>query len=128
MTRRRHFTAVYERDPGSAAWLVSIDGLVGCQTYGRSLHEASARIVEALATWLDCEPAELAVTDRLPDDIAAVVRDVADKRSRAQAADEQARESTLAGARTLIDRGFSRRDAARVLGLSHQRIQQLLAG
>jgi predicted RNase H-like HicB family nuclease len=55
------FRAVYEHDPGDGAWLVRIEGLDGCHTYGRTKQEASDRIEEALALWLDCEPNEFAV-------------------------------------------------------------------
>ena len=44
------FTAVYERDTESGAWLVRIDGIEGCHTYGRTRSEAEVRIREALAT------------------------------------------------------------------------------
>ena len=44
MTRTKNYVAVYDRDPESDAWLVHIKGIDGCQTYGRSLRQAEARI------------------------------------------------------------------------------------
>ena len=44
MTRTKSYVAVYDRDPESDAWLVHIKGIDGCQTYGRSLRQAEARI------------------------------------------------------------------------------------
>jgi len=58
------FTALYERDTESAAWLVRIDGIDGCHTYGRTRPEAEARIREALALWLDRDAAGLTITPK----------------------------------------------------------------
>ena len=55
-------TAIYERDTESDAWLVHIEGVDGCHTYGRTRTEAESRIREALAVWLDRDPDELAIT------------------------------------------------------------------
>jgi predicted RNase H-like HicB family nuclease len=58
------FTAIYERDPAGDAWLVRIDGIDGCHTYGRTRAEACGRIREALAVWLSREPDGLTITTR----------------------------------------------------------------
>lgn len=52
------FRAVYEHDPAAGAWLVRVEGLDGCHTYGRTKQGAAERIEEALALWLDCESSE----------------------------------------------------------------------
>jgi predicted RNase H-like HicB family nuclease len=44
-------------------WLAHIEGLDGCHTYGRTRTEAEARIREALAAWLDREPADLTIVN-----------------------------------------------------------------
>ncbi len=49
------FTALYERDTESDAWLVQIEGIDGCHTYGSTRTEAEVRIREALAVWLDID-------------------------------------------------------------------------
>lgn len=56
------FTARYEHDPASDAWLVQIEGVDGCHTYGRTRTEAEERIREALALWLNRDPAGLRFT------------------------------------------------------------------
>ena len=58
----RSFRAVYEHDAADDSWLVRVEGLDGCHTYGRTKLEAAARIEEALAAWLDVEPSEFALT------------------------------------------------------------------
>ena len=50
------FIARYGRDTESDAWLVRIEGIDGCHTYGRTRREAEERIREALALWLNRNP------------------------------------------------------------------------
>jgi predicted RNase H-like HicB family nuclease len=56
------FRAVYEHDAADGSWLVRIEGLDGCHTYGRTKPEAADRIEEALAAWLDKEPSGFKLT------------------------------------------------------------------
>jgi predicted RNase H-like HicB family nuclease len=56
------FRAVFERDPIHGAWLVRVEGLDGCHTYGRTKLEATKRIEEALVAWLDQDPSEFTLT------------------------------------------------------------------
>lgn len=127
MNRSAPYVARYVRDPDDDAWLVSVDGQPGCQTYGRSLRQARARIREALAAWLDRDPASLAVTDCLPADLEAISQQVAHRRSEADEAGTAAEAVAAQAARDLAARGLSRTDAAAILGVSHQRVQRLLA-
>jgi predicted RNase H-like HicB family nuclease len=53
------FRAVYAHDSAEDAWLVCVEGLDGCHTYGRTKPEAAERIEEALAVWLEKEPSAL---------------------------------------------------------------------
>jgi predicted RNase H-like HicB family nuclease len=62
--QERSFVAVYERDDHSDAWLVRIEGLEGCHSYGRTRAQGRDRIEEALALWLDREPGELNIEHR----------------------------------------------------------------
>lgn len=126
MSPKKKYVAVYERDAVADAWNVRIDGVEGCQTYGRSLRQAQTRIREALALWLDREREDLTIEDRLPTSVSAVATQVARARHAAEAAGEKAQKQTSDAVRRLTDLGLSRRDAADVLGLSHQRIQQLV--
>jgi transposase-like protein len=52
---------------------------------------------------------------------------VSQARMEAEQAGTTAQESTVSAVRQLTDMGLSRRDAADLLGISHQRVQQLLA-
>lgn len=126
MSPKKTYVAVYERDRDDDAWNVHIKGLDGCQTYGRSLRQAQARIREALAVWLDSEPDTLAIRHELPPSVAAIADSVATARRQAQDAGSKAQRATVEAVRRLTDLGLSRRDAAELLGLSHQRVQQVL--
>ena len=77
MSPKKTYVAVYERDPEDDAWNVHIQDLDGCQTYGRSLRQAQARIREALGLWLDRDPQQLVIRDELPADLSAVADTVA---------------------------------------------------
>jgi predicted RNase H-like HicB family nuclease len=127
MTRTKRYVAVYERDPEGNAWLVRIKELAGCQTYGRTLHQAEARIREALAVWLDRDPERLEIASEWPRELEDAATTVARARRDAAASARAAGEETARAAKRLERMGLSRRDTADVLGISHQRVQQLLA-
>ena len=126
MTSSKTYTAIYDYDPGDRAWNVRIKGVTGCQTYGRSLRQAQSRIREALALWLDVVPVDLSIRDQFPAPLATVADDVARARTAAERAGIKAQQQTVEAVRALTDLGLSRRDAAELLGLSHQRVHQLL--
>lgn len=126
MSKKKTYVAVYERDAVDDAWNVRIDGLEGCQTYGRSLRQAQSRIREALGLWLDRDPAALVIEDRMPTKLAAVAKRAHRARVEAERAGAKAQDEVAGAAKALTDFGLSRRDAAELLGLSHQRVQQLV--
>ena len=127
MTRPRNYVAMFERDRHSDAWLVHIDGIEACHTYGRTLRQAESRIREALGAWLDRDPAEVQITARWPAELTRLADQVSEARQHANQASRDAAAKTARAVRRLERMGLSRRDAADVLGMSHQRVQQLLA-
>ena len=127
MTKPRKYTAVYERDPDSDAWLVHVRGIPGCHTYGRTLRQAETRIREALAVWLDRDPDGLEISSEWPPELEEVATKVSEARRNAAASAHAAGAATAKAAKRLDRMGLSRRDTADLLGISHQRVQQLLA-
>ena len=122
----KRYRVVLERDE-SGAWIATVPSVPGCHTYGRSLVEARRRIDEALALWVgDAETAEMVEDLRLPPEMLAAVRRSVSAREKLASARELAGSATEAAARGLVDAGLGVRDAAYLLGLSHQRVQQLL--
>jgi len=111
----------------SGAWIADVPSVPGCHTYGRSIHEAIARTREALALWVDDAPsADLVPEIKIAADLRAAARSGIRARAKADAAQAAARQAIAEAARRLTNAGLSRRDVATLLGVSHQRIQQLL--
>jgi predicted RNase H-like HicB family nuclease len=123
------YEVVVNRDE-SGAWIVGVPKIPGCHTYGRSLRQARGRIREALALWIDdADRADLRFTVRLPAEVRRELRRAFAARRRSETASEDARRVASRVTATLSNRyGMSRRDVAELLGLSHQRVQQILQG
>ena len=129
---KQGYVARYERD-AEGWWTVTIPGTPGgvhCVSQGRSLQQARARIREALAACLDdekaAEEAEIEERIALSTKVRGLLRRVVGKRERAERLRAEASEDTRAAARMLAEEGLSVRDAAELLGISFQRVQQLL--
>ncbi|MEX1046167.1 MAG: type II toxin-antitoxin system HicB family antitoxin [Actinomycetota bacterium] len=121
------YEVVVERDE-TGAWIARVPKIRGCHTFGRSLRQARNRIREALALWVDdADRADLRFTVRLPSEVRGELRRVSGARARSEAASKEAGRVASSVASNLSRRyGMSRRDVADLLGLSHQRVQQIL--
>ena len=123
-----HYTVRYEFD--GQHWVVELEEIPQVHTFARTLAKADANIRDALALWLDVpNPDALKIVPDLRLDPAAV--DVVSRANRArfeahertQEAAKLAREAAL----VLVDKlHVSLRDAGFLLGVSHQRVAQLL--
>lgn len=121
------YRVAYERDE-SGWWVASVRGVRGCYTQGRTVDEARRRIVEAMELFVDDARTAAIVDDvKLPTGAAQAVRAYATLRRKAELEDRRAALAARRAVRLL--RGgrlkMSARDAARLLGLSHQRVHQL---
>jgi len=124
----KRYRVVLEHDE-TGAWIATVPSVPGCHTYGRSLVEARRRAREALALWVDATDAELMDDVRLPRDAVAAVRLSLGAREKLASARDAAGLATVDAVRRLVDElGLGVRDAAYLLGLSHQRVQQLVRG
>ena len=124
MTR---YHVVYERDE-AGYWVASVREVRGCRTQGRTVDEARRRIREALGLFVvDAAAAELIDRLKLPATALKAIRAYATLRKRAEQEDRRAAIAARRAVRLL--RGgrlkMSARDAARLLGVSHQRVHQL---
>ena len=126
---KKSFVVRFEKDPESGWWVVTVPSVPGCLTQGRSLAEGRRRIREALALFVDEKVAEKAVLVddvRLPRVPGALVKKATAARARIEQAQAEAIRTTDAAARSLVRQlGLSVRDAAELLGVSHQRVQQM---
>lgn len=119
-------TIVFTWEPPSH-WIVHAPSVPGCHTFGSSIRQATTRMREALSLWVgDAHTTTLVPEFRLPPAIRASVRAAADARRRAEEAHAEAQRALSASAQALTHARLSRRDAAALLGISHQRVQQLL--
>ncbi len=129
MKAKRFYTVRYDRDP-SGWWVVTVPEVQGCLTQGRSIAQGRRRIREALALFIDeglAETVELRDDVRLPGAVQRKLRQVARAREQADHARRSAQEEMRAAVTQLVrDAGYSFRDAAEMLGVSHQRVQQMV--
>jgi predicted RNase H-like HicB family nuclease len=130
--RKHHYVVRYERDD-DGWWVVTIDGKPGgvnCVTQGRSLKQARSRIREALALCLDdakaAKEASLEEHIEIGRAVQTRLKRLADKRERLEKLRIEASHETREAAKILTEQGLSMRDAAELLGVSFQRVQQLL--
>lgn len=124
MKTGRRYRVIVERDE-SGAWIARVPAVRGCHTYGRSLGEVRRRIREALGLWANAESAELILDVRLPAGAREALRRGRNARSRAARTQGEAQERLAEAVLALKRAGLSLRDAAELLDLSHQRIQQM---
>jgi predicted RNase H-like HicB family nuclease len=133
MTEPRRFEVVFEPDEGGA-WNASIPAVPGCLTWGRSLVAARRYIREALSTCVDV----------LGEDAERIARDaVFDEKFELDKKSQEVLEGYLAArkktaelqrllqlqatmAAKLLTKKLSLRDAGELLGLSHERVSQVL--
>ena len=122
------YRVVIERDE-TGAWLARVLSVPGCHTYARTLAQVRRRIREALELWVDdAREAELRFEIRLPTAIRKELRLARSTRDRSARAQREASDAVSRAARDLTQKaGLSLRDAAELLNMSHQRVQQLLS-
>jgi len=105
-------------------WLARVKEVPGVLTDGRTLAATRRRIREALATAVD-DAWEATLVEEYPQGVVQGVRAVRRARERALEASAAARTEMRRAVRRLADLGLSLRDAADLLGVSHQRVMQL---
>lgn len=121
------YRIAYERDE-SGWWVASVRGVRGCHTQGRTVEEARRRVIKAMELFVDDARTASIVDDvKLPSGAAQAVRAYASLRRKAEQEDRRAALAARRAVRILRSGRLkmSARDAARLLGLSHQRVHQL---
>ncbi len=122
------YTATARR--GSRRWVVQCDQFPGALTEVTRLEQAAQYLTEAIAfvAQVPEDSVQVSVVPVIADDIAAELARVEALRGQARAADKEAAGLHTDAARRLRSQGLSVRDIGSILGLSHQRAQQLIAG
>ena len=122
------YTVTAER--GRRWWVLQCVEHPGAVSEVARLDQAADAMREAIAFVAQVDPADVEVDVRaaIPDEVGTHVRAAAHLREVAQRANREAAAESRAAARVLRDAGLSVRDVGTVLGVSHQRAHQLLAG
>jgi predicted RNase H-like HicB family nuclease len=124
------YVVTYERDEGGW-WIAELRGVPGVNSDGRTVADARRRVREALSLVVGeaaAERANLVDDVKLPADVKRAVRRAVATRTRADKLQAAAQDATRALVKELTRRyGLSVRDAADLLGVSHQRVQQIKA-
>lgn len=122
------YTARLEREK-DGRWTAELAEEPRVHTWAKTVDQALARVREAAALWFDANEDEIEVIPQavLPQTTGRTVERARQARQEARNADRLAVEQTRKAATALTARGISMRDAAAILGISHQRVHQLLA-
>jgi len=125
--RRMTYTARCRR--AGDWWAISVPELKGVNTQARRLEKVDAMVRDAIALFLDvpADSFDIKVEPILPRDLQKKVGRARKVRGEAEALQVEAVTVSAAVAADLVQRAhLTVRDAGRVLGISHQRIAQLL--
>ncbi len=122
------YTARLERDVDNR-WTVELEEEPRVHTWGKTVGQALARMREAAAMWFEVDEhdVELVPHPVLSTSAGRTVEQARHAREEARNADRLAVERTREAAAVLNGQGISLRDVASILGISHQRVHQLLA-
>lgn len=127
--KRKQYTGRYRYDSEDGVWLAHIEEVPEVHTYGRTLPKAEAHLRDALALWLEASEEELTILPSydLPSDAVDAIALASRWRLQASQTDAQASRQTIRACLLLQEAGLSQRDIGGLLGLSHQRVHQLLS-
>lgn len=109
-------------------WLLSIPEL-DIVTQARTLDRAEATVRDVIAVWLDVPADSFAVEvePRLDDKWMRLLRETREARSDAERASARASELLRTSVSTMRAAGLTAREVGSLVGVSYQRVQQLLA-
>jgi len=123
----RTYRVTLERDE-DGWWIADVPDVPGCHTQGKTIRQAMERIREALSLFVrGAAKARLVEDVHLPAAAKARLARLEKLRREAAARAEETQAETAKAAKELtLKVGLSERDAARLMGISHQRVHQLV--
>jgi predicted RNase H-like HicB family nuclease len=125
MVAAMRYTARARRSGGW--WAIDVPELPGVYSQARRLDRVESMARDAIALFLDVDPAtlEIRVETNLPSDLRRDVDAVGRLRVEADRLQAESSGAMRHLTHELLGRGLSVRDAAVILGISHQRVSQL---
>lgn len=121
------FRVTVERDE-DGWWVATVHGVAGVHTQGRTIAEARRFARDALAAAIGREAADAAELEMEPA-LPKNIQELVDRHRAARAQAEKLQGEAQGLATTMVRQakklGLSVRDVGELLGLSHQRVQQL---
>ncbi len=125
---KKSFVVRYELDE-SGWWVATVQGVTGVHTQGRTIESARERIREALRAAGERLSVDIKDDVVLPKRVKDAVGEARAAREAAEKSGARAQRAFRAAVKALTERlGLSVRDAAELLGVSHQRVQQVASG
>ena len=109
-------------------WAIDVPELPGVYSQARRLDRVEPMARDAIALFLDVDPAtfDVHLETNLPSDLRQDVDEVGRLRAEADRLQAESSGAMRRLTRELLGRGLSVRDAAEILGISHQRVSQLV--
>ncbi len=111
-------------------WAITVPDLRGVFSQARRLNQVEPTAREAIAMMLDVDESEVGPVDvhvQPPHEVAGLLDELHHSVSVAEEASAAAARARREAAKLLRDAGFPMRDIGHLLGVSHQRISQILA-
>lgn len=121
ITKTKTYTALCRRS--GDWWAISVPELRGVHSQARRLDQVEAMARDAIALFLDVDPASVAIVvkPQAPSEVTAAVK----ARAALLDAERKAETATKIAVERLLKDGYTVRDAGRLLGISPQRVSQI---
>jgi predicted RNase H-like HicB family nuclease/DNA-binding CsgD family transcriptional regulator len=134
MSKQPHTFNVRYTPDDNGQWLVEVlsspdSEPIGVYTHGRTLAKAEANAREALAVWFDVDDQDsflLLPTINIERRLISKAVEAKNRREALRKQEAEAAKLTAEAVADLAARGLSTRDIAYIVGISYQRVQQLL--
>lgn len=126
MSRRKTYRVLAER--GETAWVLDVPEIKR-STQSLRLDQAERMASELISIMTERTEGsfDVAIEIKLDQRLEVVIERAKERRRTAVVAQQEASAAQRTAARSLADAGLTTRDAGQLLGLTHQRIAQLLA-